>query len=799
MTVGLLTEKPSQARAFAAALGGMEGIYNGEQYVIAHARGHLYELAQPENQVQGATADEQEKLRVWSLENLPWDLDRFAWKNEPLRDTKDLLRDIASKFANCDTICAAGDLDPSGEGGLIFSNVVKGLGLENKKLERMYFLDEAAASIQKAFTSRRSIASIDQFDEYRKASYRNAWDFASIQFTRAATLASAQRGMVLRQGRLKSAMVKLVGDQKKAHDDYVRKPFFQNRFRDENGVMYTNSEEPTFDQNDQVPQSYHASAVVVDAKSNKTTTPPRLLDLAGLSALMAKQGMKPAYVLKVVQAGYERQYFSYPRTEDKTITPEQFNELAPLVDEIAAVVGVDATLLTHRTPRGTHVKPQGAHGANRPGLNVPKSLAALETELGEGAGAIYTALAKNYLAMLADDYRYEQQKGHVKDYVDFVGIANVPQSQGWKAVFDADADESASSDENESPKGLGKNAEPFVFEGANKRPEHPSMKWLMKQLEKHDVGTGATRTSTYAEVTNERAKHPLLIDRRGKLTLAEAGTMSWMLLPGTHIGDLALTEKVYADMKDIAAGTATAEERLAIVADWVREDIATMQKNATAMRSTLGLKEEAVAQKERVSGTWGTRQVTFAREFGGHRFSDEEVEKLLAGETIDFQATSRQGKTYDVFGQLGEGTFKGKKFVGFQRLGFGRRDPSGAVLPPKDWCGHVFNPGEIQKLMAGEAIEAGDFVSSKTGNNFSCKVSWDAKTQKIVPDFGTSGDEPPMSWCGVQLTESQRRDLAAGKTIEGAGFVSKKTGKSFSCKLTWKEEKGAKKLVPSFK
>src|SRR5690606_18858962 len=125
-----------------------------------------------------------------------------------------------------------------------------------------------------------------------------------------------------------------------------------------------------------------------------------------------------------------------------------------------------------------------------------------------------------------EDYLYEQQKGHVEKYPDFVGTANVPKAAGWKAVFDPNAgDDEAVGDENESTKGLGSNAEPFVFEGANKRPEHPSMKWLMKQLEKRDVGTGATRTSTYSEVTSTTAKYPLLVEKGKKVTLAEAGEL----------------------------------------------------------------------------------------------------------------------------------------------------------------------------------------------------------------------------------------------------------------------------------
>ena len=36
--IGILTEKPSQMRKFAKALGGSSGVYKGEQYVLACAR-----------------------------------------------------------------------------------------------------------------------------------------------------------------------------------------------------------------------------------------------------------------------------------------------------------------------------------------------------------------------------------------------------------------------------------------------------------------------------------------------------------------------------------------------------------------------------------------------------------------------------------------------------------------------------------------------------------------------------------------------------------------------------------------
>ena len=126
--------------------------------------------------------------------------------------------------------------------------------------------------------------------------------------------------------------------------------------------------------------------------------------MAGLASLLAPKGIAASQVSVILQKLYENSYVSYPRTEDKTITPEQFNQLLPLADDIARLVGVDVNLLTHKVPRPTHVKKSGAHGANRPGSRVPKTLDELRNAYGEGAVVIYETLARSYLAMLCEDY-----------------------------------------------------------------------------------------------------------------------------------------------------------------------------------------------------------------------------------------------------------------------------------------------------------------------------------------------------------------------------------------------------------
>lgn len=791
MTVGILTEKPSAMRNFAKALGGNKGSFGGEQFALCAARGHLLEFAQPHEMV---PADLSQQYKVWDQKYLPWDHHDFDWNRVRAKGVSETLKNIKNVLGNCDEIVIATDVDPSGEGGLIAVEIIEELGLQSKKISRMYFADEAPKSIQKAFKERKVIPSLQDFDEYRMADFRSKFDLLTMQFTRVAT--GIVGGQMLRQGRLKSAMIVLVGDGLKAYHNYKRIPFFENRFRDENGVMYTNSDETRYDKADLVPNIYSTSPVKLDSRSNKRTAPPKLIDLATLSSRLSPKGIKAKDVLSIYQKLYENLVVSYPRTDDKYITAEQFNELLPLANKIAGVVGVDVSELTHRKPRSTHVKEGMAHGANRPGINVPDSLDALKKEYGPIAPMIYEILAKSYLAMLAEDYVYEQQKGHVEKYPAFLGVANIPKSMGWKTVFDADAE----ADEDESAFGLGSTADPFVYEGAPTRPPHPTMKWLMKQLEKRDVGTGATRTSTYADVTNASSKFALLVDTKGKITMTDLGDMSYGLLPGTHIGDLAVTEKMMQDMRDIAAGKQDADAALSVVADWVKDDMATMNANAPGMAKALNISLKP-ASSEIVEGNWQGKDVKFKRTWAGHRFSDDEIEDLLAEKDISFTVEGKHGP-YGVTGKLARQTYKGRTYVGFQKA-----DKPESV--PDVWAKHVFTDAEKTALENGESIELTDCISAK-GNKFSAIVTYgvekgsDSKRKKIIPTFkqSSSGNGPyfPKQFLGHEFTDEEKEAFLDGQTLTLAGLVGK-SGKMFTAELTWvddPEKAGRKKFDMQF-
>lgn len=720
MTTGILCEKPSAARNFAKALGGMSGTYKGEEYVICALRGHLFELAQPEKQVSAALAD---KYKSWDLGNLPWDLGDFSWKQVRRKDTASVFNAMKSTLSKCDKILIATDDDPSGEGELLAWEALDAANLRPKAWGRLYFADESAKSIQKAWDNQVALKDMESDPDYKKAWFRNRWDFASMQFTRVATKV-VPGAAVLRQGRLKSAMVLLIGDALKAYNDYKPVPFFENRFRDENGVVYTDPDAERFKTKAEVPGGLSASAVVKDSAAEKKTAPPKLLDIAGVSAMMAPKGFTADAVLKLYQKMYESQVLSYPRTEDHCVTLEQFNELLPKVDAIASVVGADASALTHRTPRSTHVKEGMAHGANRPGPNVPSSLSELDSKFGAGAGVLYEIVARSYLTMLAEDHVYEQQKGHVADYPAYVGTVNIPKSAGWKGIFDADADDSL---DEEGAAGLGTRAEPFVHEGVPPRPPYPTQKWLCKQLERYNVGTGATRVSILAET--QKGKYPLVKDFKGRLSLTEYGDASYQLLPGTHIGDIHLSEAVFAQMDDVAAGKADPEELLAGIAVLVKEDIETMKANAK--RGTFNMSNASYHEKEYAHVTWNGEEKKFNRNHRGHRFTDEEVERLERGERVQIRAHSNKtGNDYDWVCWLEDGlTFtddKGEKRTYFGCNGDFPGKDKGTPVCPSSFCQHTFTDKEKADLEAGCRVHIDGFVSKKTGNAFGadCTLEW---------------------------------------------------------------------------
>lgn len=67
------------------------------------------------------------------------------------------------------------------------------------------------------------------------------------------------------------------------------------------------------------------------------------------------------------------------------------------------------------------------------------------------------------------------------------------------------------------------------------------------------------------------------------------------------------------------------------------------------------------------TGSWNNKEVKIKKTWSNHTFSKEEIECLLAGNTIVFEAVSkRTGNKYKVKGKLAEQNYEGHSFIGFK-------------------------------------------------------------------------------------------------------------------------------------
>lgn len=126
----------------------------------------------------------------------------------------------------------------------------------------------------------------------------------------------------------------------------------------------------------------------------------------------------------------------------------------------------------------------------------------------------------------------------------------------------------------------------------------------------------------------------------------------------------------------------------------------------------------AFVQKEKYTGEWNGETISFNREWSQHRFTDAECEALLTGNEIIIEAVSKKtGKKFSVAGKLGQSTYEGKSFVGFQP-NFEKK------IIPISFLGHVFSNDERKTLEKGKPVYCIDLIS-KSNNEFSAWVKFD--------------------------------------------------------------------------
>jgi len=145
----VITEKPSVARDIADALGGFqehEGYYEGDEYVVTFAVGHLLELLEPE--------EVDRKYKAWTLDVLPILPGEEGFRLKPKKGQSERIRTIKKLLQREDVDRVVNACDAGREGELIFREIVKYLD-SDKPVERLWLQSMTPAAIRQGFRDLR--------------------------------------------------------------------------------------------------------------------------------------------------------------------------------------------------------------------------------------------------------------------------------------------------------------------------------------------------------------------------------------------------------------------------------------------------------------------------------------------------------------------------------------------------------------------------------------------------------------------------------------------------------------------
>ena len=712
----IICEKPSAAKNFAKALGGQQGTYNSNTYAIVNLYGHIMELKDP-----ASVAKKEYKSVVGGFSELggiPWNPSYFDFYAKTVKpkigdfDGYQVAFNNVKKFLDAGYIpVVASDIDTFCEGDLIVHEVLDALNYTGKRY-REYHVDETVNGVQKAMNQLKEVTATDP--AYMTGFTRSACDFLTQQYTRMATMKIQEKGYrlpgVVPMGRLKSAAITIVGDQLEAIKVYKPRSVYESRYKLDNLIL-TSKDVPQYETEEAWKAAEHNLPTEATVKKVKETpgrtAPPKPFDTNDLSGLMARHGYDLKQTEKLAQALYENgdgsglNYISYPRTEEQFVTTEQFEEILPFTDRYLDLLGLPKAVFTHRTARSTHVKDKGAHGALRPGA-IPSSLEELDAKFGKGASLVYKLVTERYLMMFLEDTEWVRHEYETTDTSPvFSGSLKVITKQG---VVDPDAEPDDTT--STSLPDLNQKAVLYAHEVKSTKPANPTTEWLLKQLKKHGVGTPATQTKTMSELIGAKPTHPI---KSGKvLSLSILGQIGYEAAKGTLIGSVEGTKFMHECIAAVRKGTFTPDEAITKFTEAIIRDMDILRRKDYNLD---GL--EIPKGPEKVSGTWLGRDVSFKRSYSDHRFTDDEVQRLLNGEPIVIEITTKTGRS-KVQGKLADLDYEGRPYVGFKGE-FVRDVHRGMwngqeVAFKKTYGEHTFTADEVTKLLAGETIT---FTTSK--------------------------------------------------------------------------------------
>ena len=351
-----ITEKPSVAREFAAALNinakNRDGYMEGDKAVITWCVGHLVTMSYPDQY--------DPALKKWDLETIPFIPDTFKYETIPgVQKQFNIVSSLLNR-EDIDTIYVC--TDSGREGEYIYRLVDQQANVSKDKKKKRVWIDSQTK--EEVIRGVKEAKDLSEYDNLAAAAYLRAKEdyLMGINFSRVLTLKygwtlgnylNQKRSLVVAVGRVMTCVLGMIVKREREIRTFVPTPFYRilghfdcQRFEVEaewkavKGSKYFESKKlykdnGFLDKKDAQEfikyledGSNNKTIVVSSSKRQEKKNPPLLYNLAELQNECSKRfKLSPDETLKVVQDLYEKKLVTYPRTDARVLSSAVAKEI----------------------------------------------------------------------------------------------------------------------------------------------------------------------------------------------------------------------------------------------------------------------------------------------------------------------------------------------------------------------------------------------------------------------------------------------------------------------------------------
>jgi len=446
-----IAEKPSLAQAIADGMGGGQKagthIKVGND-IVTWCRGHILELAEPDEYLSDAVPKNSKGKKVWRMEDLA--IIPKKWKTLPVAESHDQLKAIRSLLKDATIIVNAGD--PDREGQLLVDEVLEFCGLDpdGKKVERVLISAMDAVSVEKAL---RSVKPNHMYRPLRLCALgrqRADW-LMGMNGTRAFT---CKYNSLITVGRVQTPTLALVVARDLEIENFKPRDFYTPMITLADGTQMKwcgrTVDTPGIDEEGRIVDRKLGEAIVrriedglkgqitlADAEEKAEKAPlPHSLDTLSIE-LSKKTGMSAQRVLDACQGLYEtHKLTTYPRTDCRYLPESQIEDKGRVLQALHGtslrnlVEGADTSLRS----RAWNDSKVTAHHAI-----IPTGVSPTGKHLTGDERIVFDTVSRYYISQFYPDHLYlDLQVEALFGEDKFRSARKESLAPGWKVVLGGD-------------------------------------------------------------------------------------------------------------------------------------------------------------------------------------------------------------------------------------------------------------------------------------------------------------------------------------------------------------------------